>query len=220
MRSLGLFALASAAILPFVSAAPLVDVDTAAAAKAGIHARTVDVAAGAKAGAAVHARTVTGVASILASLQVKLGDSLCELHHFTAQNATADKITPVLKGVVSVMADAVVDVKALKGKPKETIMASIDGSATVTVSEIAQLLANVLCGVFLTLSSVLSVVADAKILLNVVASVKLGGCLCDLINAVTAVVGGLLVELVPHVKDLASLLISLSLSDVKTVLNI
>ena len=74
-----------------------------------------------------------------------------------------------------------------------------------------------LCG---ALAFVLSIVADAKVLLDVIVSVALGNCLCELISAVLAVVDGLLAVLVPLVLSLAGTLISLGLTAVGQLLTI
>ena len=161
--------------------------------------------------------------------------------HFTAKNATSENLTVVLKGVVSVVNTAVTDLKALKGKSSATILASLDGKATLTVSEVAQLLANVISvsypfnprksfnqmililspqTILLGLKVVISVIADVKVLVKVVANVALGGCLCNLINAVVALVGGLILALAPLLSSVASLLTTLGLTTVGTLLTI
>ncbi|PAV17608.1 hypothetical protein PNOK_0609400 [Pyrrhoderma noxium] len=239
MLSFNVFALAVAAVLPFVSAAPapLTGVNLNAAAKAHVGLKPLDVDVKADADVSLAARYVkldadlatkakirprdaTSIASILVDLQVNLGDEVCHLHHFTAKNATSENLTVVLKGVVSVVNTAVTDLKALKGKSSATILASLDGKATLTVSEVAQLLANVISTILLGLKVVVSVIADVKVLVKVVANVALGGCLCNLINAVVALVGGLILALAPLLSSVASLLTTLGLTTVGTLLTI
>ncbi|KAH8113588.1 hypothetical protein DFH11DRAFT_1599610 [Phellopilus nigrolimitatus] len=240
---LSVVAAAAFSLVPFASAAPLVDAEAAAVAdakvlrrevvdaKAGVaadvHARdlvgaaagtAVGTAAGAAAGAI--ARDTKGCASILVELKVNLGASLCDLNHLTSQNATTETITPILKDVVSVIGDAVTDLKALVGQPISVILCSADGTAQVAVSVIAGLLADVLCALCTALALVLSVVGDKKCLLDVIVSVTLGGCLCELIKAVLAIVDGLLAELVPLVLSIASILVSLGLNVVGNLLTI
>ncbi|THH02933.1 hypothetical protein EW145_g6681 [Phellinidium pouzarii] len=216
MHSFSLLTLAVATILPFVSAAPL---QNDAIAVAGAKARHVQAgAAGTAIGVETRATTVIGAAAILTELSVNLGEPLCDLHHFTAKNATAANITPILKTVVKVVGDAAVNLKGLKGKPHATIYASVDGTATVGVDVIAKLLATILGSLCLALKAVLSV-GTPKIVVGVVGDVALGDCLCGLINAVIAIVDGLLAALAPLIKDLASVLVSLSLNAVATVTN-
>ena len=64
--------------------------------------------------------------------------------YFTSKNATSDNISVVLKAVVDVVADATVSLGALKGKSHDVIFAGVEAGVVVTVSVIAQIVANVL----------------------------------------------------------------------------
>ncbi|KAI5117775.1 hypothetical protein M0805_003594 [Coniferiporia weirii] len=204
MRFFSLFALAAAAVAPFVSAAPL------------------DASAGAAAGAVVHARggQPKGCAEVLLDLKVGLGVHITELGYLNKANATTDVIVPILTDVVSVVADAVVDLKVLVGLDHDVIFASVDGYAVVTVSVIAHLLADVLCLICGALAIVLTIVADVTILVEAIVSVALGNCLCELISAVICIVDGLLVCLIPLVLYLANILVTLGLTAVGSLLTI
>lgn len=74
------------------------------------------------------------------------------------------------------------------------------------------------------LAFVLTVVADVKVLLDIIVKVALGDCLCELIKAVVALVDGLLAALVPIVFQLlpnvVDIVLSLSLNIVGTLLAI
>ncbi|KAH8109957.1 hypothetical protein DFH11DRAFT_842684 [Phellopilus nigrolimitatus] len=214
MRSFNVLSIAAVAafsLIPFVSAAP---VDAAVA--AAVDVRSVAVAAAAD----VRARDCPGVATILTDLSINLADPLLGLSYLTPANATKENITPLLQVVVKVSAGAVVDLTALVGLPIETILASVDGTTTVTVDVIAQLLANVLLSIGLILSTLLGVCLDPEILLSVVVDVELGLCLGNLVSAVIALVGGLVDAIVGLLGSLGLILTSLNLQIVGKLLNI
>ena len=62
----------------------------------------------------------------------------------TADNATTDVISPILTDVVNLVDEALSSVKLLVGQPVDVILKSVDGTVTVTLVEVAQLLAGVL----------------------------------------------------------------------------
>lgn len=101
MLSFNVFALAVAAVLPFVGAAPApltgvnlnaaakahvglkpLDVDVKADADVSLAARFVKLDADLAAKAGIHSRDATSIASILVDLQVNLGDEICHLRKF------------------------------------------------------------------------------------------------------------------------------------------
>ena len=63
----------------------------------------------------------------------------------TKANATVEVITPILTDIVEVVGGAVADLKLLVGAEVSVILASVDGTVQVTVTVIAQLLAEILC---------------------------------------------------------------------------
>ena len=69
----------------------------------------------------------------------------------TKQNATSDNISAVLKVVVDACVDATVQLGALKGKSHDIIFAGVDAGVVVTVSVIAQIVANVIIVCFFAL---------------------------------------------------------------------
>ena len=140
--------------------------------------------------------------------------------YLTPANATAEVITPVLTGVVSIIADATVELQALVGLDISLILAPVDGTTVVTVGVIAQLVADILILITGVLAVVLKVVADVKILLDVIVAVALGDCLCGLISAVLALVADLLIYLVPLVLGLVNVILSLGLNVVGSLLTI
>ncbi|EJD07754.1 uncharacterized protein FOMMEDRAFT_25039 [Fomitiporia mediterranea MF3/22] len=241
MRCFSLLALAAAAIAPFVGAAPTpapLDVGAAVAGVAGVHARHVDVAAGAVAGAEVHARHVDvaagagavadvharngqkGVQAILIDLKVALGVHIDVLNHLTKDNCTEDILTTHLSAIVKVIGEAVVELKALVGLDISVILCSVDGTVQVAVSVIAELLAEILLLIFGALGFVLTIIADVKILVDVLVAVAFGDCLCGLISVIISLVDGILACLVPLVLGLVSILLTLGLGAVGKVLTI
>ena len=66
------------------------------------------------------------------------------LDSLTGANATNATVSPLIEQITDIIGKAVDDVKALASAPIETILASVDGTVTVAVSDVAQLLAKVL----------------------------------------------------------------------------
>ena len=155
----------------------------------------------------------------------------------TTANATVEVITPILEDVVSIVADVVVELKALVGADVSVILCAVDGVGVVAITVVAQLLADILlvslhmppkpvymlifpqalCG---ALGFVLTVVADVSILVNIIVQVALGDCLCGLISIVLQLVEGLLACLIPLVLTLVEVLLTLGLEVVGQLLTI
>ena len=64
----------------------------------------------------------------------------------TAEDLTAaeDVLGPIISDVKAALSNAVNDVNSLILQPAEVILASVDGTAQVTASELAQIVSNVL----------------------------------------------------------------------------
>ncbi|KAL5532149.1 hypothetical protein ACEPAF_5713 [Sanghuangporus sanghuang] len=236
MRSFSLFALAAAAFAPFVAAAPapLVDVAVVEATAAKVNARAIN--------ADIHARAdlpnipdvpvpvdvdsllprgdVRGVAAILVDLKVDVQVQTDALYALTGDDCTSDNLTTILTAIVSIVAGAVVELKALVGADITVILASVDGTAQLAVGVIAQLLADVLVLIFGALGFVLGIVADVQVLLDVIVGVAFGDCICGLISAVLALVDGLLAALIPLVLGLLGTILALGLNIVGELLTI
>lgn len=58
-----------------------------------------------------------------------------------AADVTVDVVTPIVQGITGVLVDATAEINLLVGADAEVILASADGSAQVTVTVIAQLIA-------------------------------------------------------------------------------
>ena len=225
MRSFNLFAIAAAALAPFAFAAP-----APAPVPAPVEARDV----------AVRGET-QGVPAILTGLQVNLQVNIVELSAssillskqpriclrfifnsdcLTSANATVEVITPILTDIVTIIGEAVIDLKALVGADISVILCSVDGTVTVAVSVVAQLLADILIALFGALGFVLTVVADVSILVDAIVSCALGSCLCGLISIILQLVDGLLACLIPLVLSLVDVILTLGLNVVGDVLQI
>ncbi|KAL5521234.1 hypothetical protein ACEPAG_9157 [Sanghuangporus baumii] len=236
MRSFTLFALAAAAFAPFVVAAPAPRADVAvfeaAAVKVDARAVNADIYARADLPDILNKRSpvnsdsllprggVRGVAAILVDVKVKVKVQTDLLYALTGDECTSDKLTGILSAIVTIVAGAVVELKALVGADISVILASVDGTAQLAVGVIAQLLADILVLVFGALGFVLGIVADVKVLLNAIVAVAFGDCICSLIKAVLALVDGLLAELVPLVLNLLDVILALGLDVVGQVLTI
>ncbi|KAL5504818.1 hypothetical protein ACEPAH_7481 [Sanghuangporus vaninii] len=229
MRSFSLLALAAAAFAPFVAAAPAPLVDVAA-----VGARSINADIQARADlpdipnvpVPVDVDTllprggVRGVAAILVDLKVDVKVQTDILYALTGDDCTSDKLTTILTDIVSIVGGAVVELKALVGADITVILASVDGTAQLAVGAVAQLLADVLVLIFGALGFVLGIVADVKVLLDVIVAVAFGDCICSLISAVLALVNGLLAALIPLVLSLLDTILSLGLNVVGELLTI
>ena len=71
------------------------------------------------------------------------------LDYITADNCTVDALTPIVSDVKNIISGAIVEVNALVGQPAEIILATVDGTAQITVAELAQLI-----GALITVSSI------------------------------------------------------------------
>lgn len=59
-------------------------------------------------------------------------------------NATVEVVTPIVTNIRGVVVDAVAEVVALAGADASVILAGVDGKAQVTVTVLAQLIADLL----------------------------------------------------------------------------
>ncbi|KAH8109930.1 hypothetical protein DFH11DRAFT_1514948 [Phellopilus nigrolimitatus] len=162
---------------------------------------------------------LASVPKILTTLTNDLSAVIGKLNSLTGDNCTNTTVQPLLNQVVDIVGTAVSDIKKLVGAPVATILASVDGTAQVAVTEVAKLLANVLTLVVNALGAVLKLVGgDLSILGPVLATV--GKTLSDLVSGVLSVVDGLLTDLVPLIGSLVPTLTQLAFNTLGGVLNI
>ena len=62
----------------------------------------------------------------------------------TAENATADALGPIVDEVKSVLNGAIAEVNKLVDQPASLILSTVDGTAQVTVQELAQVIGDLL----------------------------------------------------------------------------
>ena len=87
----------------------------------------------------------TSPSSVSVLLKAVIYKLIFSAEFLTKANATVEVITPILTDIVEVVGGAVADLKLLVGAEVSFILASVDGTVQVTVTVIAQLLAEILC---------------------------------------------------------------------------
>lgn len=154
---------------------------------------------------------VVSVAQVIQTTTVTITPVVQKLQFITPQNCTVDVLTPVVNDIKTILGTAVSEVNALVGKDVATILANVDGTAQVTVQELAKLVADLVNLVFAALGAVLAVAGGAigDIMPLLVAVGELVG---SLLHAVLALVGGLLGGLVPAILALVGGILSVVLS--------
>lgn len=66
------------------------------------------------------------------------------LEYLKQSNATIDVITPIVNNIKGVLGGALGDVNGLVGQSTSVILATVDGTAQVTVTELAQIIAGLM----------------------------------------------------------------------------
>ena len=61
----------------------------------------------------------------------------------TAQNPTVDALTPHINDIKTILTGTLSSLQALVGQPTEVILASVEGTAVITVEELGKLVAGV-----------------------------------------------------------------------------
>jgi len=165
-------------------------------------------------------REVYGLAHIFAGAEAKLQPICAELNAFTAENIEVEVVTNLVVEIKDILAEAVVDVKALVGVSTEIIFAPTVGAVLLTVHDVAGLVAGLLILVSGTLYKVLGLLHyDLAVLGSVLAA--LGATVYALLAAVIVVVEGLVVVLVPLLgADIAVILKTLSFINIAALLKI
>ncbi|THH00553.1 hypothetical protein EW145_g7062 [Phellinidium pouzarii] len=219
MRSFNILSLvATAAFSLLAVAAPLSNVNAHVdSVDKDISIRALEVP---KVDASINTRdSIKSVPVILNDLSNDLSAVLVEINSLTTSNCTNATVTPLLNQVVDIVGTAVSDIKKLVGAPVTTILASVDGTATAAVTDVAQLLANILTLVINALGAVLKLVnGDLSILGTALAAV--GKILVDLVSGVSSVVDGLISDLGPLIGSLVPTLTALAFNTLGVVLNL
>ena len=64
--------------------------------------------------------------------------------YITSSNCTVEALTPLVVDIKTIISGAIVEVNKLVGQPVEIILATVDGTAQITVHELAVLVANLI----------------------------------------------------------------------------
>ncbi|OBZ78248.1 hypothetical protein A0H81_01757 [Grifola frondosa] len=158
---------------------------------------------------------VRSVPVILADVQTKVTTYTQELTFITQANATVEVLTPIVTNIKVILTGALVEINGLVGQPAEIILASVDGTAKVTVVELANIISGLLIIVFEALNAVLAVVSITAKAAVVALLGTVGEILGCLICAIIMLVGGILTDLVFTLKPLL-----VSISTILTNLNV
>jgi len=140
------------------------------------------------------------VGSILTTVTETLKVVLEPFHYVSAENCTAEYVTPVVQQCNSALNTAISQVQAISKNPTSTILTGADG-VVLTVYEVAELICALLTVVFTALCAVLKVVTAVEyggvsvLLCEVVVLVaKLLELVCLLLDGVVAIVIKLLAD--------------------------
>ncbi|EGN94338.1 hypothetical protein SERLA73DRAFT_155664 [Serpula lacrymans var. lacrymans S7.3] len=141
--------------------------------------------------------TPASVAVVFTQVFTTLTPYVEKLQFINAQNATVADITPVVAQIKTTLTGAVTQIQQLKGQPASVILAGVNGATSISVADLAKILAADLCILFTAVGAVLKVVStDAH---AAVASllVEVATVIGTLLQAVCAVVTGLAAAVLP-----------------------
>ncbi|KAI0699792.1 hypothetical protein C8T65DRAFT_709876 [Cerioporus squamosus] len=154
------------------------------------------------------------VAAILTDVTTKLGPVTDVLKFVTSQNATVEAVS----GPIGEIKDI------LTGAPVEVILASVEGTAQITVEELGKLVATLVVVVFEALGAVLKVAGGAidKALFELLAAVGglVGTLLAVVLKLVGSIVGDLLAVVVPLVQTVVPFILNLNIAQVISLLGL
>ncbi|TFK50534.1 hypothetical protein OE88DRAFT_1661001 [Heliocybe sulcata] len=225
MRSFtAIFSIAAVAFAGLTSAAP---VDTSAVSGAvntvkGV-VSNVPVVGGVAKDLSIRADAPRGVQEILIDVQTKITPLTQQIQFCTVENATVEILTPIVQTLTSTLEEIVPELQALVGQPIEVILASVTGTAQLTVAEVATLVANILTLVFGALGTVSTLLkGEVSAILPILAPLgaAVGHLLQAVLAAVGSVVGGLLAAVTGLVQNLVPTLLTLNLQEVLQILGL
>ncbi|KAH9936803.1 uncharacterized protein BXZ73DRAFT_89303 [Epithele typhae] len=186
--------------------------------------RRIDVPVVGDLGLPIRRHDVAGVAVVLTQATAKLGPATDLLKFVTAENCTVQALTAPVHDIQTILLGTVAELKELVGQPVDIILASVEGTAQITVEELAHIICGLLTIVFTGVRAVL-IVAGAAIdatvfnLLVLVGGV-VGELLAVLLPLVGSIVGELLYILVPLLKTLVPIILHLNLAQVISLLHL
>ncbi|KAI0916627.1 hypothetical protein AcW1_010177 [Taiwanofungus camphoratus] len=157
-----------------------------------------------------------GVCAILQDVTTQVTPYTVQLQYLKQSNATIDVITPIVNNIKGVLGGALGDVNGLVGQSTSVILATVDGTAQVTVTELAQIIAGLMTLIFDAVSVVLDVVSSdlSDCVTSLLCTVgELLGCLvCAIAMLVGSSLHGLLSAVVGLVGSLFPIIIKLNVS--------
>ncbi|PSS37004.1 hypothetical protein EW026_g1106 [Hermanssonia centrifuga] len=167
---------------------------------------------------------VTGVAKIISDVTVAVTPLTVQLQQITADNCTADTLTPVINDINNILNGAVTEVNKLVGQPVQTILATVDGAAQITVGELAQIIAALLNLVLAALGAVLKVASGdvLSVVTPLLASVgtAVGALLTAVLSLVSQLLGGLLAAVLGLVGDVLGVVTQLNVAGLTSLLGL
>ncbi|KDQ55508.1 hypothetical protein JAAARDRAFT_79878 [Jaapia argillacea MUCL 33604] len=215
MRSFGLISLVAAfAFSAFTSAAPVTTPT--------IPSVSVDTVKNTVAGATRDA-VPRGVVAIITSVTVAVTPLTAQLQAVNAQNATVEIIAPIANEIKNILGGAVTELHGLVGQSAEIILASVEGTALVTVGQVASVVGQLVTLIFSALGAVLVIVAgrvEALIPILAAVGIVVGDLLTVVLAVVGGVVGGLVAALLPIVQGVIPIIINLNVATILKLLGV
>ncbi|TFK82732.1 hypothetical protein K466DRAFT_499768 [Polyporus arcularius HHB13444] len=173
----------------------------------------------------VHTRDATqSIAVILTDVTTKLGPVTDVLKFVTSQNATVEAVSGPIGEIKDILTGAVTSLEALVGQPAEVILASVEGTAQITVEELGKLVATLVVVVFEALGAVLKVAGGAidQALLQLLCVVGglVGTLLAIVLKLVGGIVGELLAVVLPLIQTVVPFILNLNINQIISVLGL
>ncbi|GJE93628.1 hypothetical protein PsYK624_097880 [Phanerochaete sordida] len=165
----------------------------------------------------------SSAAGILTTLTDDLSVPVGELKYITASNCTLDVLRPIMGEITTTISASIVEVQGLIGQPAEVILATVDGTAQIAISDLAQLVADLLILVFGAIGVVLNIgggALAAVLPLLVVVGDVLGCFVALLLNVVGGVAGGLTVAVLGLIGSIVQIILRLNVSVLISVIGI
>ncbi|KAI0764676.1 hypothetical protein C8Q74DRAFT_1219654 [Fomes fomentarius] len=183
-----------------------------------------DVLSNIPAGVLPRVDTPESIAVILTNVQTQLGPVTATLKGLTAQDITLDVVADPLGQLKDILTGAVVSLKALVGQDVSIILASVEGTAQITVEELGHLVGGVVVTVFEALGAVLKVAGGTVDAAVFDLLVTVGGLVGLILTVVFHLVGKVVVDLlavvVPLVQAVIPIVLHLNIATVLSILGI
>ncbi|CDO76401.1 hypothetical protein BN946_scf184937.g15 [Trametes cinnabarina] len=149
-----------------------------------------------------------GLAAIFTQAQAQLVPFTQQLKFATKQNATAEGLAAPIDEIKTILTNTVGLVQGLIGQPVEVVLATVDGTAKLTIEELAPIVGSVVILVFDALGAVLTLLGGGVI-----------PAVFDLLAGVGAVVGTLLAAVFALLGQVVPDVVAILASTLRTVLH-